>query len=85
MMRVGTRYINDPNAASPEPVAIAVHAADYTEEWTDGLQIYHNPSAEHPLEPDAFPGAVHHRLEHGMLVSYSNGSSLFGTRTFFTT
>ena len=85
MMRVGTRYINDPNAAAPEPVAFAVHAADYTEEWTDGLQIYHNPNAEHPLEPNAFPGAVHHRLENGMLVSYSNGSNLFGTRTFFTT
>jgi hypothetical protein len=85
MMRVGTRYINDPNAAAPEPVALEVHAADYTEEWTDGLQIYHNPNAEHPLEPNAFPGAVHHRLERGMLVSYSNGSNLFGTRTFFTT
>lgn len=32
----------------------------YEEGWIDGLEVYHNPSALHPLNPDAFPTARHH-------------------------
>ena len=84
MMRVGMRYRHDPDATEPEPFAAEVHSPDYSEQWSDGLEIYHNPNALHPLNPDAFPSAVHHELHEGKIVTYWNGESLFGTATFFT-
>lgn len=83
MVRVGTRYVPDPNVSEPEPFDLEVHSPDYTEEWIEGLEIYHNPNALHPLDPDAFPGAVHHVFDEGKIVTYSNGDNMFGTMTFF--
>jgi hypothetical protein len=34
----------------------------YPEEWIDGMDVYHNPNAIHPFDPDLLPGAAHHRL-----------------------
>jgi hypothetical protein len=83
MVRVGTRCVPDPDASEPEPFAVEVHGPDYEEAWIDGLEIYHNPNALHPLDPQAFPGAVHHLLEEGRIVTYFNGEGMFGTETFF--
>ncbi|MGC5171625.1 hypothetical protein ACLQ2Q_13350 [Microbacterium sp. DT81.1] len=32
---------------------------DYSEGWIDGTQIFHNPRALHPLDPDLLPDAAH--------------------------
>jgi len=83
MVRVGTRSVPDLDASDPEPFAVEVHGPDYREEWIDGLEIYHNPNALHPLDPQAFPGAVHHSVDNGRIVTYLNGEGMFGTDTFF--
>jgi hypothetical protein len=75
--------VPDPDASEPERFAAEVHSADYEEEWIDGLEVYHNPNALHPLDPSAFPGAVHHFLEDERIVTYTNGIGMFGTETFF--
>lgn len=68
MVRNGFALNPDPNAAAPEPF---VHAVDetYTETWSEGLDIFHNPRALHPLDPRHFPTAVHHILQPDGLVS----------------
>lgn len=32
----------------------------YEEHWVDGLNVFHNPNALHPLPIDYLPGAMHH-------------------------
>jgi hypothetical protein len=83
MVRRGTRSVPNPDVSQPERFAVEVHTADYEEEWIDGLEVYHNPNTLHPLDPSAFPGAVHHFLEEGRIVTYANGIGMFGTETFF--
>lgn len=62
MVRTGTALNPDPNAA--EPLRF-VHAVDeqYHETWSEGLDVFHNPRAVHPLNPRHFPTAMHHFLQ----------------------
>ncbi|WP_255505415.1 hypothetical protein [Alkalisalibacterium limincola] len=62
MVRTGTAFNPDPNAAEPFRFAMAVDE-DYQETWSEGLDIFHNPRAVHPLDPRHFPTAMHHHLQ----------------------
>lgn len=68
MLHVGTALNPDPHASDPIRFAFDVDEA-YEETWTEGLEIYHNPRALHPLEPGHFPSAVHHHLKEDRLMS----------------
>jgi hypothetical protein len=52
----------DPNAVAPLPFARDVNDPNYSERWIEGMDVYHNPNALHPLDPMLLPGAAHHRL-----------------------
>lgn len=54
----------DPNAAMPKPFVSDVSSPDYRESWIEGMDVYHNPNALHPLHPEMLPGAGHHFIEH---------------------
>jgi hypothetical protein len=42
------------------------------EHWIEGLNVYHNPNAEIPLQMETFPGAAHHFCdEAGQVTSYT--------------
>jgi hypothetical protein len=62
MVRSGFALNIDPNAAAP---FVFVHEvdADYRETWSEGMDIFHNPRALHPLDPRHFPRAQQHRLQ----------------------
>jgi hypothetical protein len=62
MLRKGTALNPDPDAAEP---LIFTHTVDedYRETWSEGLDIFHNPRAQRPLDPRHFPFAAHHFLE----------------------
>jgi hypothetical protein len=62
MIRKGFALNPDPNAATPDPF---IHAVDkeYRETWSEGLDVFHNPRALHPLDPRHFPTAQHHTLQ----------------------
>lgn len=61
LVRRGTLVDPDPNASDPVPFMHIV-SEGYPETWIDGMDVYHNPNAFHPLDPDLLPGAAHHRL-----------------------
>jgi hypothetical protein len=63
MFRFGTAYNPNPNAGLPFLYKEDVDDASYTETWSEGLNVYHNPNAVFPLDPQIFPVAMHHRLE----------------------
>ena len=58
------------NSAFAETFTAKVHEPEYTETWCEGLSVYHNPHALHPIDPEALPGAAHHRIEDGRIISY---------------
>ena len=61
-------YNSSPNAILPDVIGKVVNE-DCREAWADGIQIFHNPFAEIPLNPDFFPNAGHHFYKDGLLRS----------------
>lgn len=65
----------------PETFSAEVHSPDYRETWTEGLAVYHNPKALHPLDVASFPGSAHHTVDGGRIVSNLPGFFPLGTQT----
>ncbi|MFD0928970.1 hypothetical protein ACFQ1T_04175 [Methylophilus glucosoxydans] len=63
MIRKGWIPDTNPNASVPKSFTSEVHSPGYRESWIEGLDIYHNPHALHPLPVEMFPNAAHHFLE----------------------
>ena len=71
MIREGTMPSLDPNTKEPLHFTRNVNAQDYTEDWMEGMSVYHNPNALRPLHPAQLPGAAHHFLRaDGMLETF---------------
>ncbi|HWY52826.1 MAG TPA: hypothetical protein VNZ03_00080 [Terriglobales bacterium] len=71
MVREGNRYVPDRNRREPETVRVSVNGKRYREKWADGLEVYHNPNANIPLNPEIFPTAMHQVLEGDELSSFT--------------
>lgn len=71
MVRFGTAYRHDRNAALPRAYVHRLDDPRYTETWDEGLNVYHNPNARYPLSGMLFRGATHHFLDGNNVVSYS--------------
>ncbi|MCH7759071.1 hypothetical protein IID20_01815 [Patescibacteria group bacterium] len=72
MVRIGSSVNHDPNSAEPKTFKHLVNDPSYKETWVEGLEVFHNPRALHPIDPIIIPGASHHRLlENGQIDSLS--------------
>lgn len=70
LTRRGTASNPDSNSEMPVQFIHDVNAPDYAETWMEGMDVYRNPNARHPLDPPMLPGAAHHRLlKNGQLDS----------------
>jgi hypothetical protein len=81
MVRTGKRYVHDPNRAEPEEFTILVNDPSYQEDWSEGLEVYHNPNARLPFDPYLLPLATHHFFENGQLRSLIPENAPFGSMT----
>ncbi len=70
MLRVGKRYDHDKNKLEPADFALEIDPKSYSETWSEGVSIFHNPNAKAPLDIDLFPEVAHHYFREGRLVSY---------------
>lgn len=61
LIQRGTAWDPDPNASEPKQFSRVVDGS-FTESWLEGMDVYHNPHARHPLDPAMIQGAAHHRL-----------------------
>lgn len=68
MVRAGTFHDHDPNAHLPRPFKYIVDETT-AETWAEGLSMFHNPNALHPVPEDLFPTIAHHRFRDGQIVS----------------
>jgi len=62
LRRTGTAYDPNPDSVEPREFDQIVGARGYRETWGEGLDVFHNPKAKHPLDPQMLPDAGHHRL-----------------------
>lgn len=69
IFRHGVKHRHDPNAALPSPFFHEVKQGVVTETWAEGLSMFHNPDAKHPVDPDLFPGIAHHWFRGGQVES----------------
>jgi len=60
LIRHGTAVDLDPDASEPKLFRALVNSAGYDESWVEGLNVFHNPDAELPFDPEMIPGAGHH-------------------------
>lgn len=68
IFRKGFYYDKNPNASSPKEFAHEVHDSSYRETWAQGVDIFHNPNAINPLNPDIFPAEVAHHFFNGTQI-----------------
>lgn len=64
ILRFGHRYETSMNEEAAE-FRVEVDPASYTETWSEGIYIFHNPKAKCPLPPQLFQEACHTVLTHG--------------------
>ena len=60
------RYINfieNGDLSKIKKVNLDVKHDNYFETWSEGLNIFHNPNAKVPLNPDFFPNAFHYYVD----------------------
>jgi hypothetical protein len=69
MIRMGVKYKHDDNSAFPEPFSFEVQQGMVTETWAEGLSMFHNPNAKHPVDHRMFPNIAHHFFEDGRIRS----------------
>ena len=68
MVRVGTHHDHNPNAHLPKPFKYFID--DKAQEtWAEGLSMFHNPSALHPVPEELFPTIAHHQFRDGQIAS----------------
>jgi hypothetical protein len=39
------------------------------ETWAEGLSMFHNPNAQHPVPEYLFPSVAHHYFDDGQIIS----------------
>lgn len=70
MIRVAEYHDHNPNAVKPIVRTEEVEQGMYTETWAEGITMFHNPNALHPVDEDLFPSIAHVRLVDGNLLSH---------------
>jgi len=69
MFRWGVRHKHDPNAIFPEPFMHEIKQGVVEESWAEGLSLFHNPHAKHPVDPAMFSGVAQHFFKDGQVES----------------
>jgi len=59
VVRYGTNYVKRGDKVGFHHFAEDVCGSEYEEAWSDGMNVYHNPTAKHKLEPALLPFAAH--------------------------
>lgn len=73
----------DPDPDADEPLRFSDKVTvDSQELWMDGMDVFHNPNAVHPLDPQLLPHAAHHRLlPSGLIETTAQGGKIFSSST----
>lgn len=70
LFRWGLKHKHDANSALPEPFWFEVKQGEVAETWAEGLSMFHNPNAKHPVDRHLFPHIAHHFFDDGQITSF---------------
>ena len=84
MQRVVTVYNPEPNADKP---LLLEYIVDETcnETWAEGISVYHNPNALHPLPVDFFPSASQNFFIDGKIMTENAQNHVYSSYTYLFT
>ena len=80
MVRAGVCLRNEP--LNLEAFSQEVHSPDYAETWVEGLSVFHNPTAEHPLPEAMIPNAAHWISRDGRILADMPSFHPIGEKTY---
>ncbi len=60
---------------------VDIEDENYEEYWTDEFQLFHNPNAKRPIDPEAFGGITQHFFEDGNHYSITPDGGVIASRT----
>lgn len=70
LIRIVNFHDHTPNVVKPQFVEYEVNE-DCNETWSEGVVIYHNPKAKHPIDPNNFEDSIAQCFfENGKLLSF---------------
>lgn len=79
--RFGVKFNPDPNVIVGVPFSVEVDDKFYRENWSDELQIFHNPNARRSLSPKDFAGITQHYFKDGNHYSLTPDGTPLASRT----
>lgn len=82
IFRVGNIHNPDPNATEPLPFKAEVTPGKYSENWSEGVRVFHNPRALIPIPDDLFEGCSQHFFEKGRRVAILPRNFIYASKTF---
>ena len=82
LFRSGICYDFDVDAAVPDRFSYKVGDPDFLEWWGQGLELFHNPDALHPVDRDLVPDISHHRFEDGLVLTEGPPFQPFASITY---
>ena len=82
LLRFGECVNHDPNAVKPFRFYYQVGDPDWMEWWGQGLEMFHNPNAQFPIDHSLFPDIAHHRLKDGLIFTEGPPFQPFNSVTF---
>ena len=82
LARIGFSYKHDENASKPDSFSYVVDE-NCEEKWSEGLSMFHNPNAKHPVPMEMFPSISHHFHKDGMTNSYLQPFHPYCSQTLF--
>jgi hypothetical protein len=69
MLRFGCAYSHLANASKPEIFSYTIGDPSFPETWEQGIHLFHNPNAKHPLDNDFFRDIAQSSLKETSLIS----------------
>lgn len=82
IFRTGVCHNHDPNSALPIPFNLEISPGKTTETWAEGLSMFHNPTAKHPVPRELFPSIAHHEFRDGKIYSIIPDFHPYASMTF---
>jgi hypothetical protein len=82
IFRAGFKHRHDDNAALPAYFSHEIQQGEVTESWAEGLSMFHNPKAKHPIDEQMFPNIAHHYFKDGQIMSALPEFHPYGTYTW---
>lgn len=70
MIQKGILHDHNPNSAEGVPFQLLVEPGRYSETWSEGVRVFHNPGARMAVPIELFPRCAHYFLRNGKRVGF---------------